>query len=121
MVGEEAGPVVLEDVVVVVGEDGEGVAQHQARPHHYVARPPTQALLQPLGDEDQRDLAHHAQQRPGLGSLRLGERGDYQTHLEHPERHAQQILVEDGRHGEHGDHGELLREAAPQEGLVEVS
>ena len=66
MIGQQAGPVVLEDVVVVVGEDSEGVTQDEARPHHHVPRPPSEAGLQPLRDEDQRDLRHHPKKRPGL-------------------------------------------------------
>ena len=64
--GQQAGPVVLEDVVVVVGEDGEGVAQHEARPHHHVTRPPPEASLHPLGDMDQRNLGHHPEKCPRL-------------------------------------------------------
>ena len=64
--GQQARPVVLEDVVMVVGEDGEGVTQHEARPHHHVPRPLAEAGFQPLGDQDQRDLRHHPEKSPGL-------------------------------------------------------
>ena len=71
--GQQARSVVLEDVVVVVGEDGEGVAQHEARPHHHVPRPLPEAGLQPLGDQDQRNLRHHPQKSPGLKILTINE------------------------------------------------
>ena len=75
--GQQAGPVVLEDVVVVVGEDGEGVAQHQARPHHHVTRPPPEASLHPLGHMDQRNLRHHSEKRPGLKKMSLAMKTDH--------------------------------------------
>ena len=66
VIGQQAGPVALEDVVMVVREDSERVTQHEARPHHHVTRPPPEAGFQPLGDEDQRDLRHHPEKCPGL-------------------------------------------------------
>ena len=73
VMGQEARPVVLEDVVVVVGEDGEGVTQHEARPHHHVPRPLPEAGLQSLRDQDQRDLRHHPEKSPGLKKVAINE------------------------------------------------
>ena len=47
--------------------------------------------------------------------------GHVGAYLEHFERNTEQILVKDGRHGEHSQHGELLRVAASQKRLIQVS
>lgn len=59
---DELLPVVLHHVVVVVHHDGHGLADDERHPDAQVARPRAHLPLQPVGDEDERDLQQGCQE-----------------------------------------------------------
>jgi hypothetical protein len=124
--------VVLDDKVVVVHHSGERLPDDKRQPDAYVARAGAHANLQLFRYEDQRNLEterllEHIVQNIKFEGHFNAIKSDLKHHshervrLEHPERHRDEVLVQDGREEENCDLAGEDRMAAAQEGLEHVA
>lgn len=93
-------------IIVVIHHNGQRLAKYNRRPHDQIAPPRSVVLLHELGDVGERDLGHHAHERPDLERL---------------QGHTDQVLVEEGAQEEDGDAGRELAVAHAHDGDVQVA